>query len=121
MFEVILQSQNQKQGFLRVGDISNNPKNHESLGLGNFNPSKLDLTSVSIRENPISKILNKNDPTNANVFFQELFRLKPLQSRERARPMQTETKKWNICKYNKSKQSKAKQRHKDAANTLTTS
>ena len=43
---VILQSQSQQKCFLRVGDISNNPTNHENRGLGDFNPAKLDLTSA---------------------------------------------------------------------------
>ena len=46
IFEVFLQSQSQKHGFLRVGGISNNPKNHEHLSLGYFYPSTWDLTSA---------------------------------------------------------------------------
>ena len=35
-----------KGSFPRAGDISNNPKNHENRGFGDFDPSKVDLTSA---------------------------------------------------------------------------
>ena len=45
-FEILLQSQSEKQGFLMVGDESNNPENYGNIGSGGFYPSQLDLTSA---------------------------------------------------------------------------
>ena len=45
LFWVVMQIQSENKGFLRVGGISSNPKNHEYPGLGT-NPAKLDLTSA---------------------------------------------------------------------------
>ena len=70
-FEVLLQSQRQKQGFLGVGDISNNPT-----------IMKIHVFGTLIRQNwigrmpredlhfgkPIQNIFNQNDPKNANMF-----------------------------------------------------
>ena len=64
-FWIILQKMKDPKSRIMVGDISNELKNHENLGTGDFNVSRVDLTSAPwsrIMRSPFWKTLFKTFP-----------------------------------------------------------